>query len=108
MNYGEHPPLAHTRIVLGHITGSEHLIQTPDGDRYTELLEPGNPDLTEFHVGPDDGSLPADLPAGIQIYGFGALTMQQFNAMLAEGRVETLAGAWAQGPSSSCCSRCRG
>lgn len=91
MDYGEAPPIIHTRIVLGHITGLEYLIETPDGDRYGEILDGSNVDLAAFYVGPDDGSLPPGLPAGVRVYGFAPMTLQRFNAMLAEGRVETLA-----------------
>eukprot|EP00438_Fugacium_kawagutii_P000777 Skav229111 [mRNA] locus=scaffold92:703800:704993:+ [translate_table: standard] len=91
MDYNEVPPVIHTRIVLGQVTGLEYMIQTPDGDQYVEILDNSNPDIVGFYVGPDDGSLPVGLPAGVRVYGFAPMTLQQFNAMLADGRVETLA-----------------
>ena len=39
LNYGEAPPCVHTRLVLGHIQGFDHLIRTPDGDEYIETLD---------------------------------------------------------------------
>ena len=35
-NYGEVPVLYHTRLILGHVSGLEYLIYTPDGDSYVE------------------------------------------------------------------------
>lgn len=90
VNYGEVPVLFHTRLILGHIAGLEYMIRTPDGDQYVEIMDPSNPDLTEFHVGLDDGSLPPGVPAG-SVYGFPPLTLAQFNAFLTEGRREVTA-----------------
>eukprot|EP00438_Fugacium_kawagutii_P025119 Skav230792 [mRNA] locus=scaffold312:103074:108500:+ [translate_table: standard] len=85
--YGEVPRLLHTRIILGHIQGHEYLIRTPDGDEYPEEMDPSNIDASEFHVGPDDGSIPAAM-AGARIYGFQPMTVAELNAILAAGRVE--------------------
>lgn len=91
LNYGEGPPAVyHTRLVLGHLTGTEHLMRTPDGDCYVEDLSNGNPDLVSFEVGADDGTIPIGIPPGAA-YGFRGMTMQQYQAMLAEGRVELAA-----------------
>lgn len=89
-DYGEVPRVVHTRIILGHISGHEYLIRTPDGDEYCEVCDSSNGDLSHFFVGPDDGSLPAGIPAG-SVYGFGALTVAEFNAMLAAGRLAAAA-----------------
>lgn len=85
--YGEVPRLLHTRLVLGHIQGYEYLIRTPDGDEYIEELDVSNVDASEFHVGPDDGSLPAAI-IGVAVYGFRPMTVAELNAILAAGRVE--------------------
>lgn len=91
LNYGEGPPAVyHTRLVLGHVTGTEHLIRTPDGDVYVEDLSHANPDLVSFEVGPDDGTIPVGIPPG-SVYGFRGMTMQEYHAILADGRVELAA-----------------
>lgn len=51
------PQVMYTRLVLGHITGHEHIIYIPDDDTYAEVLDQSNPDLVGFYMGPDDGSL---------------------------------------------------
>jgi len=85
LNYGEAPPCVHTRLVLGHIQGFDHLIRTPDGDEYIETLDGSNPELVGFHIGPDDGSLPHGVVPG-EVYGFAPLTVAQLNAILTAGR----------------------
>ena len=85
--YGEVPRLLHNRLVRGHIQGHEYLIRTPDGDEYVEELDGSNIDAPEFHVGPDDGSLPAAI-VGAGVYGFRPMTVAELNAILAAGRVE--------------------
>ena len=87
-DYGEITRVVHTRIVLGHVQGLDYLIRTPDGDMYVETLGGSNPDLVHFFVGPDDGTLPPGVPPGV-VYGFPPMTMQQFQTVLADGRVET-------------------
>ena len=86
-DYGEHPRCIHTRLILGHVTGFEYLIQTPDNDIYVEVCDPSNIDLAHFYVGPDDGSLPVGIPPG-SVYGFMPMTVAQLNGYLAAGRVE--------------------
>lgn len=90
MDYGEVPRVVHCRIVLGHIQGHDHMVRTPDGDIYVEVLHESNGDLANFYVGPDDGTLPVGVPAG-SVHGFGQMTMQQYQALLAEGRNEVAA-----------------
>lgn len=91
LDYGEQPQLHHTRIIMGHITGAEYMILTPDFDCYPEVLDAGaNPDIVGCVVGPDDGSLPGAL-AGMRIYGFAAMTPAQLQAHLAQGRAEVVA-----------------
>ena len=68
-DYGELPACVHTRLVLGHIQGSNYLIETTYGDRYIEQLYGQNADFTAFYVGPDDGSAPPGVAAGT-ICGF--------------------------------------
>ena len=89
-DYGEHPRVVHTRVVLGHIENLDYMIRTPDGDMYVETCDPSNIDLVGFFVGADDGSIPAGVPAA-SVYGFPPMNLQQFNAILAEGRVEVQA-----------------
>ena len=90
-DYGEGPPqVVHTRLVLGHIAGHEHMIRTPDGDTYIEVLDQSNPDLVGFYVGPDDGSLPLGVAAA-SVYGFRQMTLAQYQQILADGRIEVLA-----------------
>jgi len=55
-----------------------------------EVLHESNGDLANFYVGPDDGTLPVGVPAG-SVHGFGQMTMQQYQALLAEGRNEVAA-----------------
>ena len=86
-DYGGVPACVHTRLVLGHIQGSNYLIETPDGDRYIEQLDDQNTDFTAFYVGPDDGSAPPGVAAGT-IYGFPTMTVAQLNARMATGRQE--------------------
>lgn len=86
-DYGEVPACVHTRLVLGHIQGSDYLIETPDGDRYVEQLDDQNTDFTAFYVGPDDGSAPPGVAPGT-IYGFPPMSVAQLNARLAAGRLE--------------------
>lgn len=88
-NYGEVPVLYHTRIILGHITGMEYLIYTPDGDSYVEVCDPSNADLTDFQVGADDGSLPGAIPPN-GVYAFAPMSVADFNRILAAGRLEVL------------------
>ena len=91
LDYGEGPPqVFHTRLVLGHVQGTKHLIRTPDGDVYVEQLDNANPDLVGFYEGPDDGTLPPGVPAA-NVYGFRAMTLAEFNQYLAEGRTELVA-----------------
>lgn len=86
-DYGEVPPCTHTRLILGHITGLEYLIQTPDGDVYPEVCDGSNVDLAHFYVGPDDGSLPPGVPPG-SVYAFAPMSVAELNGHLAAGRVE--------------------
>ena len=85
LNYGEAPPVYHTRLVLGHVQNHEYFIRTPDGDEYIEHLDGSNTDLTQFFVGPDDGSLPVGVPAA-QVYAFQPMTVAELNRILASGR----------------------
>ena len=89
-DYGEHPACIHTRVVMGHIENLDYMIRTPDGDMYVETCDGSNVDLAAFYVGADDGSIPAGV-APASVYGFPPMNLQQFNAMLAEGRQEVLA-----------------
>lgn len=82
--------MIHTRLVLGHITGYDHLIRTPDGDEYVETCHVSNPDFSAFHVGPDDGSLPVGVPAP-NVYGFAPMTVAELNAILSAGRIAVAA-----------------
>ena len=85
INYGEVPQVVHTRLVLGHIVDDDYLIRTPDGDEYVETLHSSNPDFTNFHVGPEDGSLPPGVAPGV-VYGFAPLSLAQLNAILIAGK----------------------
>ena len=49
--HGEIPVVYHTRLILGHVSGLEYLIFTPDGDSYVEICDASNPDLTYFSSG---------------------------------------------------------
>lgn len=75
-DYGEVPRVVHTRSILGHVSGHEYLIRTPDGDEYCKACDSSNGDFSHFFVGPDDGSLLLGVPAG-SVYGFGALTVAE-------------------------------
>lgn len=86
IDYGEAPRVVHTRLILGHIQNFDYLIRTPDGDEYIETMDASNPDAAAFFVGPDDGSIPVGIPPGV-VYGFGNMSLQQLNAILAAGRV---------------------
>ena len=86
-NYGEVPVLYHTRLILGHVSGLEYLIYTPDGDSYVETCDSSNPDLSDFQVGPDDGTIPGAIPAGC-VYGFAPMSVADLNRILAAGRLE--------------------
>ena len=87
IDYGENPVVMHARVILGHITGSEYLIRTPDADVYPELIDDGHPDIQAYFIGPDDGKLPVGV-APATVYGFQPMTMYEYQAMLAEGRAE--------------------
>jgi len=87
VEYGEVPRVTHTRLILGHIQEHEYLIRTPDGDEYVEGMDPSNPDLSAFFIGPDDGSLPLGV-AVASVYGFAPMTVAEYNAILAAGRAE--------------------
>ena len=89
-DYGEVPQLWHTRLVLGHVQGLEFLIQTPDGDIYSEILDVSNPDLVNFVPGDDGGGVPPVL-AGANIYGFRPMTPVVLAGHLARGRAEVAA-----------------
>ena len=89
-NYGEIPPVVHTRLILGQISDLEYLVLTPDGDCYAEICDASNPDLTEFFVGPDDGSIPPGVVPGA-VYGFAPMTVVELNRTLANGRREAAA-----------------
>ena len=89
-DYGEIPRVVHTRLILGHITGHDYWIRTPDGDEYVETCHDSNQDLTAFYVGADDGSLPLGAPAGV-VYGFQPMSFAELNAILIAGRVAAAA-----------------
>ena len=91
LDYGEAPQLHHTRLIMGHLEGSEYMILTPDMDCYPEVLDVAtNPDIVGCIEGADDGSIPAAI-AGQQIYGFAPMTPAQLQAHLSRGRVEVAA-----------------
>ena len=53
----------HERLLLWPLNRNEWYIESPDGDQYPEHYRPGTREcsVVNFHVGTDDGSLPAGL-----------------------------------------------
>ena len=87
INYGEHPPVIHSRLLGAHIQGNVWCIITPDHDVYEEQLDAMNPDAVS--VIPGVGGIGAPLPAGInpnEVYGFRAMTAQQYQSLMNEAR----------------------
>eukprot|EP00438_Fugacium_kawagutii_P026192 Skav206687 [mRNA] locus=scaffold1764:19776:25916:+ [translate_table: standard] len=89
LDYGEVPACVHTRLVVGEVDRATHEFQilTPDFDSYIEILDGSNPDLVSFHRSGPAGGLPVGVnPA--TIYGFAAMTPQQLNRYLQQGRID--------------------
>lgn len=86
VSYGELNVL-HARLLCSHVQGDLWVIATPDFDVYEELLSNRNPDLVEVHRG--GGGFGAAIPAGLNpahIYGFRAMTIERYQAVMAEAR----------------------
>lgn len=88
VDYGEMPPCIHTRLIGPHLTGDIYTIITPDLDIYEEELHIRNTDLVAMH--PGLGGLGSPLPAGLNpadVYSFGPMTAQQYQALMQRARL---------------------
>ena len=77
VNYGEAPPVWHTRLLLGRVDGNVWQILTPDLDRYPEQMDGLNPDFVDFEYLGAGGNPPARIPPH-QIYGFAPLRSSHY------------------------------
>ena len=92
LDYGEHPPCVHSRLVLAAVDPANHwyVILTPDFDIYAEQLDGSNGDLAAYHPAPPGGGLPPGVPPG-RIYGFAPMSAAQYSQHMAAGRLEAAA-----------------
>ena len=92
LNYGEHPPVTHARLVLHEVDRAlnDFVILTPDFDIYTETLDNSNPDVVSFHLAGPNGALPLGVPPG-QIYGFAPMAANVLGRYMRDGRIEAQA-----------------
>lgn len=77
----------HERLLGCHIHDTTWAIITPDWDVYEEVMDAQNPDISFFAYG---GPLGSPLPPGVSapdLYGFGALSAQEYQRLLAQARV---------------------
>lgn len=87
IDYGEHPPCLHSRILCCHIQNSTWVIATPDGDVYEEQLDNANVDVVNVVQG--NGGLGSPLPAGINpnhVYSFRPMTAAAYQDLLRQAR----------------------
>ena len=96
VNYGEIPPVWHTRLLLGRVDGNVWQILTPDLDRYPEQMDGLNPDFVDFEYLGAGGNPPARIPAH-QIYGFAPLDPASLAHHMTQGRLEANAQRLALG-----------
>ena len=91
INYGEQPPVYHTRVILSVVDHSsqEYIILTPDHDIYCEMLSLRNADIQSLHPAGANGSIPPDVP-GPQVYGFQPMTPAQLAQFMQAGRDEAV------------------
>lgn len=87
VDYGEHPPCVHTRLVIEHIENNDYIIGTPDMDCYCETLHPTNPDYTGFHLAGPGGAVPVGVNAA-HVYAFQPMSAQAYANLLAQGQAE--------------------
>eukprot|EP00438_Fugacium_kawagutii_P025699 Skav229290 [mRNA] locus=scaffold544:87897:88883:+ [translate_table: standard] len=85
VQYGE--AVVHERLLGCHIHNSTWAIVTPDWDVYDEQMEAGNPDLTFFAYGGGLGRTPSPGVNPPDVYGFGPLSAQEYQRLLAQARV---------------------
>ena len=87
VDYGEQPPVVHSRLLAAHVQRSTWVIVTPDFDIYEEQLDDQNPDVSAVFQG--GGGFGAALPAGINsahVYGFRPMTAVQYQQVLTQAR----------------------
>ena len=87
LDYGQVPQVIHERLVLGHVSDSDHIIATPDRDIYCETLDAANPDVNSIFHGGARGGLPRRIAAA-NVYGFGAMDAREYRTLLEQGRQE--------------------
>ena len=98
VNYGEHPVVWHTRLLLHCVRGSTWVILTPDRDIYEEELSLANADFTDYHYCGPQGHIPARIPAA-SVYGFAPMTVGEIGQYMVQGRAYAAAlGAVAPAP----------
>ena len=85
-DYGEHPRVLHSRLVLAVVDQGtcEYVILTPDFDVYVEILDDSNPDLVGFHRAGPGGGLPRRLAGNV--YGFAPMSAREYANFMAQGR----------------------
>eukprot|EP00435_Cladocopium_sp_Y103_P029379 s1915_g7.t1 len=87
VDYGEVPPVIHSRLLGAQVHGNLWCIITPDHDVYEEQLDNMNPDFVQ--VFPGVGGIGAPLPAGVNpnhVYSFRAMTAQQYQGLMNAAR----------------------
>lgn len=96
VNYGEAPPVWHTRLLLGRVDGNVWQILTPDLDRHPEQMDGLSPDFVDFEYLGAGGNPPARIPPH-QIYGFAPLDPATIAHHMTQGRLEANAQRLAMG-----------
>ena len=87
VDYGEQPQLVHTRLVVGFVEGSEHVVVTPDHDIFVEQLDHTNTDFVTFYGAVPGGGLPAGVAPG-NVYAFAPITPAQLSIFMEQGRMQ--------------------
>ena len=88
IDYGEAPRVIHARVILDHVINMQHVVLTPDHDKYMEDFDVStNDDIVQFWPGNPNGTLPRGVPSRA-VYGFGPMTAAQLARFMTMGRAE--------------------
>ena len=74
-------------LAVGHVSGTDYVIITPDRDIYVESLDAGNPDIVRSWPGGARRGLPRGIPAA-NVYSFRGISAREYRQLLERGRNE--------------------